>query len=123
MATPELVPLCDFFVASISSTIRWAIACGKPVLNYDVYRYRYVDDFGKVGGVLTVEEQGDFLAALNRLAEDKDYLREMSAKQRALSERWSYLDGKCCARMVALVRELLPAAKLQPVAETIQSRP
>src|SRR5262249_10204820 len=29
LSTPELVPLCDFFVASISSTIRWAIACEK----------------------------------------------------------------------------------------------
>ena len=41
--TASLVPLCDIYVASVSATIRWAIACGKPVVNYDVYRYRYVD--------------------------------------------------------------------------------
>ena len=64
--TAELVPLCDVFVASISSTIRWAIACGKPVVNYDVYRYRYTDFIG-VEGVLTCEEQDEFVSVLRRL--------------------------------------------------------
>ncbi len=35
----SLVPLCSLYVASVSATIRWAIACGKPVVNYDVYRF------------------------------------------------------------------------------------
>jgi hypothetical protein len=108
LTTPELVPLCDIFVAAISSTIRWAIACGVPVVNYDVYRYRYNDDFGKVEGVLTVEEQGDFLAALNRLAHDKEFYRNLQAKQRAVARQWGFLDGTCSARMLALVQELLP---------------
>jgi hypothetical protein len=36
----DLVPLADVFVASVSSTIRWAVACGIPCINYDVYHYR-----------------------------------------------------------------------------------
>jgi hypothetical protein len=108
LTTPELVPLCDIFVAAISSTIRWAIACGIPVVNYDVYRYRYSDDFAKVEGVLTVEEQSDFLAALTRLAHDNDFYRIVQAKQRAAARQWGFLDGTCSARMLALVQELLP---------------
>ncbi len=108
LITPELVPLCTFFVASISSTIRWAIACGKPVLNYDVYRYRYDDDFGKVAGVFTVEDQEHFLAALKRFAEDKSFFSEMQEKQCAVSKRWGFVDGQCGKRIVALVDEILP---------------
>jgi hypothetical protein len=37
--TATLVPQSDLFVASVSSTIRWALAMGKPVLNYEVFRY------------------------------------------------------------------------------------
>src|SRR5690606_27324085 len=33
----ELIPRHDIFVSYFSSTIRWAIAAGKPVLNYDAY--------------------------------------------------------------------------------------
>lgn len=108
LTTPELVPLCDIFVAAISSTIRWAIACGVPVVNYDIYRYRYSDDFAKVEGVLTVEEQSDFLAALVRLAHDKEFYRNVQAKQRAVARQWGFVDGTCSARMLALVQELLP---------------
>ena len=64
--TAEMVPASDIYVASISSTIRWAITCGKPVVNYDVYRYRYTD-FLAVPGVLATEEQAEFRAVLQRL--------------------------------------------------------
>jgi len=118
LTTPELVPLCDIFVAAISSTIRWAIACGIPVVNYDVYRYRYNDDFAKVEGVLTVEEQGDFLSILSRLAHDKEFYRNVQAKQRADARHWGFLDGTCSGRMLALVQELLP-----PLAEADRFSP
>jgi hypothetical protein len=79
----DMVPTCDFYVASVSSTIRWAIACGKPVINYDVYRYRY-SDFLKVPGVFTMQEQHEFRSALNRLALDGEY-RKIAAAQNMLS--------------------------------------
>ena len=80
--TAALVPLCDLFVASVSSTIRWAIAAGKPVVNYDVYRYRYTD-YLKVPGVILVEEQRAFEAVMLRLADDPDFFAEMRRKQEA----------------------------------------
>src|SRR5665213_3265459 len=42
-ATETLIPMADLYVACISATIRWALALGIPVINYDCYRYRYGD--------------------------------------------------------------------------------
>jgi hypothetical protein len=103
--TAEMVPACDIYVASISSTIRWAIACGKPVVNYDVYRYRYTD-FLRVPGVLATEEQGEFRRLLHRLVEDIGYRKEVADRQAALSSHWGMLDGRVGDRMLDLVQHL-----------------
>jgi hypothetical protein len=108
--TAGLVPLCELFVASISSTIRWAIACGKPVVNYDVYRYRYTDFVG-IEGVLTFEEQDDFVLALRRLTTDPAFAAEICRKHAAVAPLWGRLDGQSGQRMVDLVRRLLPGAR------------
>ncbi len=64
--TEELVPLADVFVASISATIRWALALGIPVINYDCYRYRY-DDYRGAQGMVLVDDR-----ALVRLGAARD---------------------------------------------------
>jgi hypothetical protein len=57
--TAELIPLCDLYVASISATIRWAVACGIPTVNYDTFRYRYAD-YDSAAGVIGVERWTNF---------------------------------------------------------------
>lgn len=103
--TAEMVPACDIYAASISSTIRWAIACGKPVVNYDVYRYRYTD-FLQVPSVLATEEQGEFRRLLRQLVEDADYRREVAGVQAKQSPHWGMLDGRVGDRMLDLVQQL-----------------
>jgi hypothetical protein len=103
--TADMVPLCDVYVASISSTIRWAIACGKPVVNYDVYRYRYTD-FAGVPGVLSMEDQEPFTATLRRLAADGEYRRSIAEAQQSVASRWGLLDGRVGDRMLSLVERL-----------------
>jgi hypothetical protein len=95
-----LIPTCDLYVASISP-----IACGKPVINYDVYRYRY-SDFLKVPGVLTMEEQHEFRSALNRLGLDGEYRRKIEAAQNMQSGYWGMLDGRVGDRMLPVVERL-----------------
>jgi hypothetical protein len=107
--TAELVPVCDIYVASISSTIRWAITCGKPVVNYDVYRYRYTD-FLKSPGVIAVEEQADFKAVLQRLVTDLAYRASVAGSQSEQSRYWGLLDGRVGDRMLAEVDRLCQAA-------------
>ncbi len=105
LGTAALVPLCDLFVASVSSTIRWAIAAGKPVVNYDVYRYRYTD-YLKVPGVILVEEQSDFEAVMLRLANEPAFFAEIRRKQEACAHQWGVLDGNVGKRMLDLFDRL-----------------
>jgi hypothetical protein len=94
----------------VSSTIRWAVACGKPVITYDVYRYRYTDYLG-LKGVITIEEQELFLDLLRRMATESGFRNEIAEFQRADAPRWGNLDGRAGERIVALFHELIAAGK------------
>ncbi len=100
-STASVIPLCDIFVASISSTIQWAIACGIPVINYDVYRYRYTDYVG-ISGVLTTEEKSGFIEILSQLANDPSRYTEIAASQKLEAMKWGRLDGKAGSRLQEL---------------------
>jgi hypothetical protein len=104
--TYELIPLCDIFVASISATIQWAIACSKPVVNYDVYRCRYTD-YVNVDGVISIEDKGDFVNALQRLTIDQNYYEDMAARQSVDANRWGRLDGRAGDRLMQLFDDLI----------------
>ena len=102
--TSELVPLCDLYVASVSSTIRWAIACGKPVINYDVYRYRYTD-FLNIDGVLVTEEYDQFRSWIGSLTGDPDQLEVLTQRQMQSSRHWGFLDGRCSERILKVLTD------------------
>lgn len=101
-----LMPLCDIYVAAGSTTIPWAIACGKPVINYDVYRYGTAI-YSSALGVLPVQEQRDFAAIVNRLTTDRAYYEEVAALQRACAGQWGVLDGGAGRRLAALCDRLV----------------
>jgi hypothetical protein len=103
--TAALVPLCHIFVSSVSSTIRWAVACGIPVVNYDVYKYGYTD-FDDAAGVLTMTEMDEFTTTLRRLAAEPEFYGEVAGRQRACADRWGALDGGSTGRLLRLVRDM-----------------
>ncbi|WP_369722501.1 hypothetical protein AB8Z38_00170 [Bradyrhizobium sp. LLZ17] len=100
--TAELIPLCDLYVASISATIRWAIACGIPVINYDTYRYRYAD-YESAAGVLSVEELGDFRSLMTRFVDDEKFAAALKERQCSVMKYWGQLDDGAGRRLSALV--------------------
>lgn len=100
----ELVPLCDVFVASVSSTIRWAIACSKPVVNYDVYQYHY-DDFTAVRGVVFVDRKEAYRDVLMRIDTDPAFLQRLRDEVGLEASRWGRLDGGEGARLLALFED------------------
>lgn len=104
--TAALVPLCDVFVASVSATIRWAIACGKPVINYDMHRYRY-HDYDSAPGVVTVEDKAEFPRVLRDVIENQARYAQLAALQAQASERWAHLDGQAATRMNRLIDRLI----------------
>lgn len=100
----ELLPLADLYVASISATIQWAIACGIPVINYDVYRYRYTDYVG-LAGVLPAETPEEYMVHLSKMIQDSDFRFARSKDQQEVSHRWGGLDGRATERICTLLEE------------------
>ena len=101
----KVMPLCDIFIAGMSSTVAWAIVCGKPVLNYNVYKYKY-HDFDGVEGVLNITEKDDYLKYLKKLTEDKIYYRKIANKQKKYMNQWGMLDGKSQVRILKLLETI-----------------
>ncbi|HAT2064656.1 TPA: hypothetical protein JBA10_15580 [Legionella pneumophila] len=89
----EIIPLSSIFVASCSATIRMAISCGIPVVNYDLYHYNY-DDYQNIKGVLTMNGKLEFSLILNKLATESDFFEKIKTAQLFDSENWGVLDGK-----------------------------
>ncbi|HAT1800141.1 hypothetical protein OQI98_03785 [Legionella pneumophila] len=89
----EIIPLSSIFVASCSATIRMAISCGIPVVNYDLYHYNY-DDYQNIKGVLTMSSKLEFSSILNKLTTESDFFEKIKTAQLCDSENWGVLDGK-----------------------------
>ncbi len=97
--TATLVALCDFYVASVSATIRWASACGKPVVNYDVYQYQY-DDYDNAPGIVTMASHQEYLQTIHRIASDPEYRQQLLRAQQADMPNWGRLDGQSGTRIL-----------------------
>jgi hypothetical protein len=104
--TAEIVPLSDLYVASVSSTIRWAIACGIPVINYDVYRYHYTD-YVDLKGVIAVEKKKDFEFVLNKITQDTRFYKQKKEEQELSASQWGLFDGKVGKRIQELFDSML----------------
>jgi hypothetical protein len=111
--TAELIPLCDLYVASISATIRWAIACGIPVIDYDTYRYRY-GDYDTPGTIL-VETLAEFRNQLTRFADDPSFAADLAERQRSVMHHWGLIDAGLAERLSALVSEVIAQSKMSGV--------
>lgn len=108
----DQIPLCDLFVASVSATIRWAIACSKPVLNFDVYRYGY-DDYAGLEGVVTLNDRHAFAREARRMLAEPDHLASLARRQASAAADWGQLDGRSGARLLRLFDELTAAGRAE----------
>ena len=111
--TTSLIPACDVFIASVSATIRWALLCGKPVINFDAYGYRY-KDFKDAPGLLVAETLPELEFQLEKILDPE---RRASLKEELAPKKsyWGVADGKSVDRILELFKELetTPAAQSQ----------
>jgi hypothetical protein len=105
--TEDLIPLADLYVASISATIRWALALGIPVVNYDCYRLDF-EDYDTAAGIRMVRSLQQFKALLIGLVSDPKLLEEMRRGAGRDRHRWGVIDGAFCDRFNGILSELLP---------------
>lgn len=105
IATSRLVPLSDLFIAFASATIRWAIACAVPTVNYDVFNYRY-GDFSGATGVRTVTDAEDFARVLREMGSGTDAYRDTKARIGADAAYWSMMDGRSVERIEAAIEKV-----------------
>ena len=113
-ASPDVLPHASVYVACISSTISWALACGIPVVNCDAYGLEY-GIFQKAHGVWTVRTCYEFEQALSELDvyftinESKRDSTKFAQLQKAARQHAPYfgrLDGLSMERIIAGICEL-----------------
>lgn len=105
-ATDSLVPLCDLYVASISTTIRWALGLGIPVLNYDCYRYAY-GDFASAKGCVEVTDRRAFADTLDGFLNDAAFSDRITESANGDAAVWGKLDGQFHNRLKTLLEQVL----------------
>jgi hypothetical protein len=96
--TAALVPLADLFIAFASATIRWAIACGVPTVNYDVFNYGY-GDFSSARGVAAVNSSGAFEQLARTLTPGSPALNQLRDRAIHDSTQWGVMDGRSVERI------------------------
>jgi hypothetical protein len=102
----DLVPLSDIYIAVASATIRLAISCALPVVNFDAYQYDY-DDYKKMAGVLEIKSKNDYEIFVSRLLNDDDFYFATKLLQEETASSLCLLDGKSGARILALFDRLI----------------
>lgn len=101
----DLIAAHDVFVTYFSSTIRWAIASGKPVVNYDAYKL-HLDVYDGAPGVLTVDTFAALQAAITALVDCDSTFAEAASSQIAVAEYWGRVDGANTARIIGEIDRL-----------------
>jgi hypothetical protein len=95
-----LIPSCDLYAASISATIQWALASGKPVINFDVYDYGYADYDDELN-VVYCTTRNEFQQALQNASE---IILNSDSLGMVHSQKWGLLDGLAVDRIQSLIK-------------------
>jgi len=94
-----LIPTHDIFVTYYSSTIRWALASGKSVVNYDLYGLRLpLFDFAPSFFDTACFEA--FQEKIQSLTISPTLLADCATQQSLVAEHWGIMDGRCMERIL-----------------------
>ncbi|HBD7166278.1 TPA: hypothetical protein KKW79_003074, partial [Legionella pneumophila] len=94
----NLIPLCDVYLASVSSTIKWARACNKLVLDYDCFHFNYrtYEKDPAIIAVKSLNELKEWITRLNHESLSKIYDELNSSLH---PNYWGIIDGRSLWRI------------------------
>jgi hypothetical protein len=93
-----LIPRHDVFLTYFSSTIRWAIAAGKPVVNYDAYRLG-LDIYDGAPGYVNATSFAALRDLMTPLTRAPGRFEQMADAQCGVAPDWGLMDGRCSERI------------------------
>lgn len=100
----ELIPRAVFCIGQFGGMLRFAVACGKPVLYYDVFHYHMSrNQFLSLPSVVEVREKGAFAETVRRFAGDRIYRSGLERAARTVNGTWGVLDGHAVDRIETLI--------------------
>jgi len=104
----RILPSCDVFVATYSSTVVQAIALAKPTVVVDFYGLDYTF-YDNAPGVVVTRDRQQLEPVLGRIQTDPAYRRQLSQRQESTGKDWCLLDGRSTARILDVLEKLISA--------------
>jgi hypothetical protein len=101
----SLLPVCDIFVATYSSTVVQAIGIGKPTIVVDFYDLNYTL-YDHVPGVVVLRHREELDDTLKKMISDREYYGMLSESQKEISWEWVSLDGNRTQCVVDLIYQM-----------------
>lgn len=96
--TVDILPLATLFITSVSSSIRWALACQIPTVDYDFYNFG--NQLGEQPAVYVSHSKDEFSSVVAQLRNDSSYLTELTHNAIRSSRNFGTLDGNACKRLL-----------------------
>lgn len=97
-----LIPSHDVFITYFSSTIRWALAAGKVVVNYDAYNLK-LTTFNSAPSFFNADTFEQFCNELSRLAGSQNACERAMSRQSEVADDWGVLDGHAIDRILCTI--------------------
>ena len=117
LSTAKLIAASDLFIAFASSTIRWAVCCGIPTVNYDVFHFDYREYHDTVG-VFNVQTKKAFEDITPQLSFGSPLYRETRSEiEHTQQGSDTTFDGQSVSR----IEGLLQSALVQKTRQTLSS--
>ena len=101
----SLIPQHDVFTTYFSSTIRWALACGLPVINYDAYRIN-LPAYNEAAAFTNAQTFDEYCHNIKKITDDNDFYEQMSKLQIANAQEWGKVDGQSIQRIFTEIDHL-----------------
>jgi hypothetical protein len=97
----DVLPLADAYLACVSTTIKWALALGLPVIDFDCFGYGY-QDYLEEPGVQMVSNRNELESALATLAQPLAFA-QWQDRSRNRADHWGRIDGHAMDRIFSSI--------------------